>query len=210
MWRRASVFYLPGLLYDGVLGFALRSVRRRVARLIGEEALFPCLDVCCGTGSQIRLFGGIEETAIGLDLNFGLMRYAAARAPRRLFVASDAARLPFAEAGFRSVIISFGLHDKAPEVRTLMMAEARRVLAPGGKLFFVDFEGPWNGASRRGALLTWSIERLAGRAHYSNGREFLRRGGLAAFVHDSGLEERWRRNVALGSFAIVAASPKPR
>jgi ubiquinone/menaquinone biosynthesis C-methylase UbiE len=213
MTRRASFFYPPGLLYDAVLGCALRSVRRRVARRIFKEGLFPCLDICCGTGSQVRLLGGrqavgIEGGAIGLDLNLKLMRYAAARDPRLSFVAGDAARLPFAEAGFRSAIISFGLHAKAPEIRTLMVAEARRVLAPGGKLFLVDFERPWNGASRGGAVLTWSIERLAGRAHYSNGREFLRRGGLAGFMREGGLEERWRRNVEAGSFAIVAAVPK--
>jgi ubiquinone/menaquinone biosynthesis C-methylase UbiE len=208
MRRRAGLFYAPGRLYDAILGYPLRSARRRVARLVIEEALFPCLDVCCGTGSQVRLFEGKSGLALGLDLNFTLMRYAAARAPRLTFVAGDAVRLPFMDAAFRSVIVAFGLHDKAPEVRALMMAEARRVLAPGGKVVLVDFERPWNKAARRGALLTWFIEGLASRAHYSNGREFLRRGGLAGFMRENGFEELWRRNVETGSFAIVSASPK--
>jgi ubiquinone/menaquinone biosynthesis C-methylase UbiE len=208
MTRFRRSLYLPGRLYDAVLGFPLRLVRRRVARLLLSEGLFPCLDICCGTGSQVRLVGDGRGLALGLDSNFRFMRYAAARAPRSPFINGDAARLPFREAAFRSVIISFGLHDKAPETRTLMAGEARRVLAPGGKMIFVDFEPPWNGASRWGAALTWFIERLAGRDHYANGREFLRRGGLAAFVRENGFEECFRRGVESGSFGLVAAVPK--
>ncbi|MCK7490019.1 MAG: hypothetical protein MZU79_07195 [Anaerotruncus sp.] len=56
--------------------------------------------------------------ALGLDLSFGFLRYAAARAPGASFVCADAARLPFKDGSLRAVSVSFGLHDKSPELRT--------------------------------------------------------------------------------------------
>ncbi len=255
--RRNGLFYVPGWLYDAALGTALRGLRRRIAADVAAEGLFPCLDICCGTGSQVRAInssgigavpgpraeGSTDATGargrglvIGLDSHYGMIRYASARAGvRRLawapagmgsdrtsaspagtlpaasepmpagaaFVVSDALRLPFKEASFRAVMISFGLHDKSPEDRMVIAGEARRVLAPGGKAIFVDFENPWNARSRLGALLVHAIEQTAGGAHYRNGRIFLARGGLRSFLRESGFAEESRRDIETGSLAVV-------
>jgi ubiquinone/menaquinone biosynthesis C-methylase UbiE len=251
--RRKGLFYVPGWLYDAALGTALRGLRRRVAAAVAAGSLFPCLDVCCGTGSQLRaserLFradgngndnGGARGRGlvIGLDSHFGMIRYASARAgvwrpawvPERtgsdgtgatavgtlpatsaplpagsgsIFVVGDALRLPFKDASFRGVTISFGLHDKSSEDRMAIAREARRILAPGGKAILVDFENPWNARSRLGALLVHAIERTAGGAHYRNGRLFLARGGLRAFLREAGFAEESRRDIETGSIAVV-------
>jgi ubiquinone/menaquinone biosynthesis C-methylase UbiE len=179
------------------------GLRKRVARAVESEGLCPWLDVCCGTGSQLR---GVGAPAFGLDKSLGFVRYAAARAPGVSFVCGDAAALPFKAGAFRAVSISFGLHEKSPETRRAMMAEVRRVLAPGGRLVAVDFEPPWDARSRAGALFTRAVERLAGGDHYRNGRDFLRRGGLRAFLRESGFVELSRRDVATGSIGIVVAA----
>jgi demethylmenaquinone methyltransferase/2-methoxy-6-polyprenyl-1,4-benzoquinol methylase len=144
-----------------------------------------------------------------LDLSFGFVRYAAARAPGLPFVCGDAARLPFKDRSLRAVSVSFGLHDKGPELRSAILEEARRVLSPGGRLIAVDFENPWDAKSRLGALFVWVIEHLASREHFANGREFLRRGGLRGFLRESGFVEASRRDVATGSLGIVVARPSP-
>ena len=222
-----GLFYLPGWLYDAALGVVLRGVRRRVAAAVAAEGLFPCLDVCCGTGSQIRAFGarradgsGAHGPVIGLDSHPGMIRYASARMRRpgagsagaayagaapagSAFVVGDALRLPFKNASFRTLAISFGLHDKSPEERMAIAAEARRVLSPGGKMILVDFEKPWNAKSRLGAFLVHVIERMAGGAHYRNGRLFLARGGLRAFVDEAGFKEKSRHDIEMGSTSIV-------
>jgi demethylmenaquinone methyltransferase/2-methoxy-6-polyprenyl-1,4-benzoquinol methylase len=200
-------------LYDAVLGFPLRSVRRKIAWVVASEGLFPCLDVCCGTGSELRLLrksGEPQEDsrfAVGLDKSFGMVRYAAALAAPLPFINGDAFRLPLKDGLFKSIIISFALHDKPPEGRAAMASEAMRVLAPGGLLILADFERPWDAASRRGAVLTGLVEWLAREPHYGNGREFLRRGGLRGFLAEHGFVERRRRDVAAASFSIVAAVP---
>ncbi len=145
--------------------------------------------------------------AIGLDLNFGMVRYASARAPSLPFVCADASCLPFKAGSMRAVSVSFGLHDKSPALRTAILAEAGRVMGPDGRLITVDFENPWNAGSRAGALFVRAVERFARADHYRNGREFLRRGGLRAFLREKGFVECERWDVATGSLGIVVARP---
>jgi ubiquinone/menaquinone biosynthesis C-methylase UbiE len=218
-------WYLQGLFYDMAFGRMFRGLRRRVVRTVERDGLYPWLDLCSGTGDQLRAkiptSGPVTERrsehgrqrvqecglAIGLDMHFGFVRYAAVRAPDVPFVCGDAARLPFKDGSARAVSISFGLHDKNPEQREAIIQEARRALAPAGRLIAVDFENPWDAKSRIGALFVWAIERLAPREHYRNGREFLRSGGLRAFLGANGFIEVDRRNVEAGSLAIVVARP---
>ena len=207
-------WHLPGRLYDLAFARMFAGLRRRVARTVERDGLYPWLDLCCGTGDQLRGLDGEGGTdggagpsglAFGLDMSLATLLYAAARAPGVPFVCGDAAALPFRSQVFRAVSVSFGLHDKSPETRRAMMAEARRVLAPGGRLVAVDFEPPWDARSRAGALFTRGVERLAGGEHYRNGREFLRRGGLRVFLRESGFAEVARRDIATGSIAVVTA-----
>lgn len=211
MRRGKGRFFLPGLLYDLAFAVAMRGLRKRVAKTVEREGLWPWLDVCSGTGSQLRALGRADRLAVGLDLSLGFVRYAAARAPGVPFVCGDAAALPFKDGAFRAVSVSFGLHDKSDETRGAMMAEARRVLDPGaGRLIVVDFESPWSRRSRRGAFAVHIIERTAGGDHYRNGREFLRRGGLRAFLREHGFAETARRDVESASISVVCARPVER
>jgi ubiquinone/menaquinone biosynthesis C-methylase UbiE len=246
--RHKISFYVPGLLYDLAFRRMFRGLRRRVARTVERESLYPWLDICCGTGDQLRRWAelgghvpgerlrgsaalgghvplvrvpgsdvaglgsdqsqlgeGSERLVIGLDLGFGFVRYAKARAPEIPFVCGDAARLPFKDRSFRAVSVSFGLHDKSPALRRAIVIEAKRVLKPDGRLIAVDFEPPWDAKSKAGALFTRGIERFAQGDHYQNGREFLRRGGLRGFLRENGFAEVSRRDVPVGSLSVVVA-----
>jgi ubiquinone/menaquinone biosynthesis C-methylase UbiE len=218
--HRKSFWYLPGRLYDLATTGLFRGLRRRVAAAVERDGLYPWLDVCCGTGSQFRglrrgsnlpfaakgRFDPLSDHVVcGLDKSCGMVRYAAARAPGVPFVCGDAGRLPFRNGAFRAVSVSFGLHDKSPDLRQAMMAEARRVLGPSGRLIAVDFENPWSFKSKVGALAVRAVERLAGSEHYRNGREFLSRGGLKAFLRESGFVETARHDVEIGSSSVVVA-----
>jgi ubiquinone/menaquinone biosynthesis C-methylase UbiE len=216
--RAEHSWYLPGRLYDLAFSLMFRGLRRKVARTVERERLYPWLDVCCGTGDQLRRMGEVATgpaasgggepnpgLALGLDLDLRFVRYARARAPRLPLICGDAARLPFRDGSMRAISVSFGLHDKGAKVRSAILAEARRTLAPGGRLIAVDFENAWDGRSKAGALFSGAIERLAGGEHYRNGRDFLRRGGLRAFLRENGFLEVERRNVRLGALGIVVA-----
>ncbi len=236
--RRKGSCYLPGRLYDLAFAGIFRGLRGRVAAAVERDGLYPWLDVCCGTGSQLRGHVPASREAVrvpdlvapdlvvcsldqqrghgpvvrvpdlvvcGLDKSAGLVHYAAARAPGLPFVCGDAARLPFKDGAFRAVSVSFGLHDKSPDLRRAMMAEARRVLAPGGRFIAVDFENPWSFKSKAGALAVRTVERLAGGEHYRNGRDFLKRGGLRAFLRESGFVETARHEIETASISVIVA-----
>ncbi|WP_234814727.1 rhodoquinone biosynthesis methyltransferase RquA [Noviherbaspirillum denitrificans] len=58
----------------------------------------------------------------------------------------DSAALGFADASYERVLVFFLLHEQPEEVRRRTLAEACRVVKPGGKVIIVDYHGPddWN------------------------------------------------------------------
>jgi ubiquinone/menaquinone biosynthesis C-methylase UbiE len=204
--RHKGFWYIPGRFYDLAFSGMFRGLRKRVGRVVQDEALYPWLDVCCGTGDQFRAVNP-PGLAFGFDLSFGFVRYAAARTPGIPFSCGNAARLPFKDRSLRAVSVSLGLHDKSPELRSAIANEARRVLRPCGKLIVVDFENPWNAKSKTGMFFVRAVEWFAGGEHYRNGKEFLSQGGLRAFFRESGFVEVSRHDIAMGSLSVVVARP---
>lgn len=92
------------------------------------------LDVACGPGlvSEGAARRGAEP--VGLDVAAAMVERARLRCPELTFLEGDAQRLPFADESFDAVTMNFGiLHLSEPETA---LAEARRVLVPGGRLAF--------------------------------------------------------------------------
>jgi ubiquinone/menaquinone biosynthesis C-methylase UbiE len=92
-------------------------------------------------------------------------------------------------------------------MRLELMEEAKRILAPGGKLILVDFERPWDFKSRIGRLSTIFVEILAGQDHFRNGRQFLRQGGLKELLKKEHLKEIERYSFPWSSTCVVVADP---
>lgn len=117
-----------------------RSEVSAILELLGLPAGARILDAPCGWGRHTTLFPASGQEAFGADLSRDLLRRAAAtsrdlRLPVR-YAAADIRALPFRDAAFDAVVNVFTslglfLHD-AEDVRAL--AEARRVLRPGGRL----------------------------------------------------------------------------
>lgn len=107
------------------------------------------LDLCCGTGAALRRLLPLCRTrAVGLDLSRGMLdvgRLGENGVPGVAaldWVRGDALALPFAPGSF-DLVVSFGAFGhflKADQER--LLAEVRRVLAPGGRFAFVTAEMP--------------------------------------------------------------------
>ena len=100
-----------------------------VLELLGPGAGL-CLDVGCGSGLYFDVLATTGRTVVGLDRSADQLRIAQGRS--RQIVQGDAAALPFADGAFPTVAtmwISTDVDDFAAVV-----AEAARVLTPGGRL----------------------------------------------------------------------------
>ena len=196
---------LRGLLYDLFIEPLLKRTKEWVAQFIVQHDLFPALDICCGTGKQCQLVANSRQDIIGLDLDFKMIKHASSKYPQITFICADAAHIPLQKERLKAVIISYALHEKPRDVRTKILEEVKSLLSPEGKIIFLDFEKPWNRLSRLGSLLTWSIERIAGREHFRNSRQFLQDGGLQTFIKVNRLRPTEKHAIALANSSIVVA-----
>ena len=198
-------FFIGGWLYDWALEPALKNMKKKVAECISHFGIYPVLDICCGSGVQCYYIIRDGDRVYGLDLDVRMIHYAASKYPRIPFVCADAVDIPIKDSSFGGVILSYALHDKLPGIRSKIIREVRRVLSPVGRIVFVDFEVPWNRKSRIASLYTYGIERMAGKNHFRNGRQFLHQGGLRSFIRNHGLEEIERHDVEAAHTGIVVA-----
>lgn len=197
--------YIGGLLYDWALEPPLKNIKKRVAHFISRYDLYPVLDICCGSGIQCFRIRRNGEGVYGLDLDIRMVNYAVSKYSHIPFMCADAANVPVKDSSVRGTILSYALHDKFPETRNKILQEVRRILSPDGKIVFVDFEPPWSKKSRMASLYIYGIERLAGKEHFKNGRQFLKQGGLSSFIQQHELEEVDRYDVAMAHTGVVVA-----
>jgi demethylmenaquinone methyltransferase / 2-methoxy-6-polyprenyl-1,4-benzoquinol methylase len=118
--------------------------RRMVARAVAARPGERVLDVAAGTGTSSLVFTAAGADCVACDFSLGMLTVGKGRRDRTglRFVAGDAMRLPFRDAAFDAVTISFGLRNVAGHQAAL--AEFRRVTRPGGRLVVCEFGHlPW-------------------------------------------------------------------
>jgi ubiquinone/menaquinone biosynthesis C-methylase UbiE len=119
-------FFLPALFQDWA---------PRVADAAQVQPGQQVLDVACGTGVLARAVAervGEAGSAVGLDVNDGMLAVAERKAPQIDWRQGRAESLPFEDDRFDAVVSQFGLmffEDRQAAIR-----EMTRVLRPGGRL----------------------------------------------------------------------------
>jgi ubiquinone/menaquinone biosynthesis C-methylase UbiE len=192
-------------MYSGLLEPLLQGMKSWIAGYVKSAEMTPVLDLCCGIGTQCGQLRNRNISVYGVDLDNDMLGFASHKYPEIPFICGDAADLPFADNSFQAVVLSYALHGKSPEVRLKMLAEIKRTLTPQGRFLCLDFENPWDITSHIGRILTFGIEKMAGREHFNNGQQFLRQGGLSTFLDQNGLTEEKSVSVPLGNSRIVVA-----
>ncbi|MCP5044632.1 MAG: class I SAM-dependent methyltransferase [bacterium] len=105
-----------------------------LAQVCGSVAA-PCLEIGCGEGNNLaRLTRHVA--CVGVDLFVRKLHFAASQIPTATLAVASADQLPFASASFGSVVIRDVLHHM--EDPRAVVAEAVRVLAPGGRLWLLE------------------------------------------------------------------------
>jgi ArsR family transcriptional regulator len=123
------------------LHVAESEVERAIDRALGGRPLGRLVDIGTGTGRMIELFGPRSSQATGIDRSSEMLRLARVKLEAAGIASSlrqgDMYALPLADESADSIIIHQVLHYAHSPATAI--AEAARVLAPGGILLVVDF-----------------------------------------------------------------------
>lgn len=122
-------------------------MRRELLDVVRLEHGERILDMCCGTGSAtfaIAQRAGERSRIIGIDLSSGQIRVAKKRNkyPNVEFIVNDASHTSFDECEFDRIVIPHAIHEMRRPTRLSVLAEALRVLKPGGALAVLEMDNP--------------------------------------------------------------------
>jgi SAM-dependent methyltransferase len=159
---------------EGVAGLL-----RRLAREAGSGQA-RVLEVGCGTGFWLALLDAVVGHTWGLDLSTGMLRQAQRRAPGARLIQGQAGALPWVAASFDLIICVNALHH-FPDPRG-WVAEARRLLRPGGTLVNVGLD-PRAGRDR------WYLYDYFPGTLETDQRRFSSAGTLVDWVKAAGFEQ---------------------
>ena len=209
------------LMNDLMSGGVHRLWKSALVDMLRPRADMHLLDVAGGTGDIARRFldaGGGRVTVC--DINETMLRVGRDRAIDRgvldaaEWLVADAEALPFADSSVGAYTIAFGLRNVTHIERAL--AEARRVLRPGGRFLCLEFShvsGPWLQAAydrysfsvlpTLGAVVAG--DRDAYRYLAESIRRFPPQDQLAAMMTAAGLDLVRYRNLSGGIAAIHSA-----
>ena len=140
---RATTGIAPDIDPNGVE----RSLHRALVALTVAAPLGDLLDIGCGQGRVLKLLASRAGRAVGVDVDSDARRLARAELllaelPNCSLRKGDMYALPFGDAEFDTVILDDVLATAEQPAQAI--AEATRLLRPGGRLFFLSRCGPEN------------------------------------------------------------------
>jgi ArsR family transcriptional regulator len=155
-----ETFHKKGADWDEMraLDLPAASVEAALLDLLPASGIGRALDIGTGTGRLLELLAPRVAAGLGIDASRAMLALARARLARpglthcavRL---ADMYRLPLPDAGFDLVVLQMVLHHA--EDPAAAIAEAARVLRPGGRLLVVDLAPHTNDACLRRLAHRW-------------------------------------------------------
>ena len=133
-WQQAAA------AYDATFARATAPFVEALLDAAGVTAGTKVLDVCCGTGLVTASATLRCARTVGLDFSPAMLNQARHAHPELQFDEGDAEALPHANGSFDAVVSNFGVHHVPHPDKAL--AEALRVLRPGGRVAFTTWAVP--------------------------------------------------------------------
>lgn len=179
-----SDYRIVAPFYDWVLYPFMHGIRRDVLGMLQQSKPGQVIDVCCGTGDQLRLLRQNNIEALGIDQSEAMLKVASRKAPHVSCLKQDAAAMAFTDESFDAATISMGLHETGWEQAQGILKEIHRILKPAGRLIIADYElTPTTSITARSVV--HSIEYIAGGDHFRNFKRYIREGGLEKLIDPS-------------------------
>lgn len=215
--RIRAMFDLVAPRYDqlnDIMSFGIhRGWKTRLRKAAGKPAgRGLALDLAGGTGDIASRLGEAGWSVVVLDPSEGMMREGRDRnfGPRVRWVGGDAVAIPFPDKTFDLVTISFGLRNV--QGRRAALAEALRVLVPGGLFLCLEFSTP--NKIIRGAYQRYSDRMIPRVGAAVSGQPaayqylvdsiaaFPDQKALAAWMIETGFDQVSWRNLSMGIAAL--------
>ena len=173
-------------IYDLLFSAALKQLREDIRTFVFHRNYRRIVDICCGTGAQLRCLDRAGMELCGIDNSLAMLERARSTCSERTeFYLLDAEQDSFAAGSFDCVILSLALHEKHPAAAGTLYRNCQRLLKERGALVIADFNPPPPGLleSLIGRCLLPFIEKCAGSDHYRNYSRWIKAGGLEAFLN---------------------------
>lgn len=192
-----------------------RSWRRAAVQAIGLRPGELVVDLCTGTGDFLPLLRdavGVQGRVLGLDFCRPMLASGRAKHGERL-VEADACRLPLASGSADAITVGWGLRN-VPDLPAAL-AEANRVLRPGGRFVSVDMTQPnakfmrWASSAVMGRVLPWLGSLYGKTTAYrylpESAARFAGREGQTQALEEAGFGEvRWK-SFWMGTIGMISA-----
>ena len=199
-------------LVNRVMTFRMDVGWRRAT--VASLALSPgarVVDVAAGTGDLCRQLESAGLVAVGVDLSSGMLAHAVTDAP---LVQADGLRLPFPDRAADGVTCGFALRNFVD--LPAFLAEAARVLAPGGRMALLEVAQPANPLMRwgHGVYFGHVVPRIGGLLSDPAAYRYLPRSvaylpptpALLGLIRDSGFAAVERRSLSGGIAQLLNAT----
>ena len=170
-------------IYDPVLYLVLKPIRIAVMKLLLKYKEKSILDLCCGTGNQLKLLSrnGFKDLHC-LDISNPMLEIARKNDYRIKIYNEDATKTNFENESFDIIIISFALHEKDRSTQESFIHEAHRLIKKDGLILIVDYNFD-NKTPKLVKIGISIIERIAGKEHYNNFKGYIRNNGLLSLIN---------------------------
>jgi SAM-dependent methyltransferase len=200
--------FLPTSLYDRSIAITMREGvwRPRLVLEVLEGEPARVLDLGCGSGTLAIALAAAPgpHRVTGIDGDPEILDMARAKPGSEdvEWVEGLADHLPFEDGSFDRVVTSLLLHHLEPPVKRAALAEAHRVLRPGGRLHVADFGRSQDPLMR---LMFAGLQMLDGRSNTAD-HPAGRLPGMVAEAGFADVESGGRLRTTWGSFELLTAA----
>ncbi len=190
-------------IYDTILFPFLQPIRKAVARELLTFKGKKLLDLCCGTGNQLKYLASQGYTDLhGLDLSKPMLEIGQKSHTPIHWYEENAAQTSFENATFDVITSTLALHEKDRVVQEAILAETYRILKDNGTLLLVDFILD-NKSSWLAHKAIPIVERMAGLEHFTNFKSFRTARGLVGLIDPDQFQERESNRMLFRGIVLI-------
>jgi len=179
-------------VYDSLLYPFLHSIRVKTTRVALDLKPNSIIDICCGTGNQLKYLRdhGFKNIK-GVDISVPMINQSQKGKKTVNCSQGDASAMDISDNSYDMGIISFALHEKPKAIAENIVKEAFRIIREGGHLVVVDYslDGSVNPFIK---MMVNAVERMAGKDHYRYFKKYQQFGGMNILLPPKSLLKEYR------------------